>query len=116
MPDLATCRADPDAFNRATLLMYRESNPHCGKRLVQRHGARAVVQNPAAQPLTTAELDRLHELPFAQTPHPCYREPIPALNSIQGSITVNRGCSGGCSFCALTIHRERAARGAQDGG
>ncbi len=105
MPDLATCRADPDAFNRGTLLMYRESNPHCGKRLVQRHGARAVVQNPAAQPLTTAELDRLHELPFAQTPHPCYREPIPALNSIQGSITVNRGCSGGCSFCALTIHQ-----------
>jgi len=72
---------------------------------VQPHGSRAVVQNPASEPLTTAELDRLHELPFAHAPHPCYRAEIPALKSIAGSISVNRGCSGGCAFCALTIHQ-----------
>lgn len=105
LPDLKTCRADPLAFNHVTKLMYRESNPHCGRTLIQRHGSRWVVQNRPALPLQTAELDRLHELPFRFAPHPCYREDIPALRSIAGTITVNRGCSGGCSFCALTIHQ-----------
>ena len=105
LPTLKECRADADAFNRVTLVMYRESNPHCGKVLVQPHGSRAVVQNPAAEPLTTAELDQLHELPYAYGAHPCYRSDIPALQSIRGSVAVNRGCSGGCAFCALTIHQ-----------
>jgi uncharacterized radical SAM protein YgiQ len=105
LPSLAEARTDTDAFNRVTLLMYRESNPHCGRTLVQQHGARFVVQNPPAEPLSTELLDRVHELPYAYAPHPCYRGEIPALQSIQGSITVNRGCSGGCSFCALTIHQ-----------
>jgi uncharacterized radical SAM protein YgiQ len=105
LPSLEEVKADPLAFNRATLLMYRESNPHCARLLVQRHGARAIVQNPPMRPVTTAEMDRLHELPYTHAPHPCYRAKIPALDTIAGSITVNRGCSGGCSFCALTIHQ-----------
>ncbi len=105
LPDLDDCRNDPLQFNRATALVYRESNPHCGKVLVQKHGSRLVVQNPASHPLKTDELDRLHELPFSHGPHPLYRAPIPALTSMNGSIAVNRGCSGGCSFCALTIHQ-----------
>ena len=105
MPSLEECKKDPLAFNRSTLLMYRESNPHCGRILVQRQGSRAVIQNKPAIPLETEQLDRLHELPFQYAPHPCYREAIPALQSIAGSISVNRGCSGGCSFCALTIHQ-----------
>ena len=105
LPSFEETVADPLAFNRLTLLMYRESNPHCGRALVQRVGDRAVVQNKPALPLQTGGLDRLYELPFVGTAHPCYREPIPALASMAGSITVNRGCSGGCSFCALTIHQ-----------
>ncbi len=105
LPSLAACRADGLAFNRVTLMMYRESNPRCGLPLLQPHGGRVVVQNPAAEPLSTAELDRLHELPYTYRPHPCYRAPIPALRAIAGSVTINRGCSGGCSFCALTIHQ-----------
>jgi uncharacterized radical SAM protein YgiQ len=105
LPSLETCRADSLALNRVTLHMYRESNPHCGRVLIQRHGSRVVVQNRATRPLTTPEMDRLHELPYTHAAHPCYRAPIPALASIQGSVTVNRGCSGGCSFCALTIHQ-----------
>ncbi len=105
LPSLEACRSDSRLLNRVTLLMYRESNPHCGRILTQRHGSRVVVANPPAVPLETAELDRLHELPFTWRAHPCYREPIPALASIAGSVTVNRGCSGGCSFCALTIHQ-----------
>ncbi len=105
LPSLAECRADPLVFNRVTLLMYRESNPHCGRVLTQLHGSRVVVTNPPAEPLSTEDMDRLHELPYTYRPHSCYRQPIPALASITGSVTVNRGCSGGCSFCALTIHQ-----------
>lgn len=105
LPTYEECVQDPLAFNRLTLLMYRESNPHCGRVLIQRTGKRAIIQNRAAKPINTRAMDRLYELPFQHTAHPCYREPIPALTSMQGSVTVNRGCSGGCSFCALTIHQ-----------
>ncbi len=105
LPSLAECRADPLKFNETTRVMYRESNPHCGKTLIQQHGTRWVVQNPPERPLTTAEMDRVHELPYEFAAHPCYRQPIAALEMMQGSVTVNRGCSGGCSFCALTIHQ-----------
>ena len=105
VPSFEACVADPLAFNRLTLLMYRETNPSCGLALFQRTGDRMVWCNPAARALQTAELDRLYELPYANAAHPCYREPIPAFESIRGSLTINRGCSGGCSFCALTLHQ-----------
>lgn len=105
VPSFEDTVADPLAFNQLTLLMYRESNPHCGRALLQRHGDRAIWCNPPDVPLTTEELDRLYELPYANAAHPCYREPIPAFESIRGSVTINRGCSGGCSFCALTLHQ-----------
>jgi uncharacterized radical SAM protein YgiQ len=105
LPSLAECKADRRGLNRVTVHMYRESNPHCGRTVIQQHGSRWVIQNPPARPLETPEMDRLHELPYIHTAHPCYRKPVPALESIAGSVTVNRGCSGGCSFCALTIHQ-----------
>lgn len=105
VPSFEACVADPLAFNRLTVLLYREANPACGRPLLQRTGDRAVWVNPAARALTTAELDRLYELPYANAPHPCYREPIPAFEAIRGSVTINRGCSGGCTFCALTLHQ-----------
>ncbi|MCP4808738.1 MAG: YgiQ family radical SAM protein [Proteobacteria bacterium] len=105
IPSLEDCRKNASDFNRVTLMMYRESNPHCGLTLMQRHGTRVVVQNRAVEPITSEMMDRLHELPYTYKAHNCYRQPIPALKSIAGSVTVNRGCSGGCSFCALTIHQ-----------
>jgi radical SAM superfamily enzyme YgiQ (UPF0313 family) len=56
-------------------------------------------------PLTSKEFDGLYALGWTRAAHPCYREEIPALKPMVGSLTVNRGCSGGCSFCALTIHQ-----------
>ncbi len=105
LPSLERCKQDPLALNEVTKAMYRESNAWCGQVMKQAHGSRWVVQNPPMRPLTTEEMDRLHELPYAYAAHPCYRKPIPALMSMQGSVTVNRGCSGGCAFCALTIHQ-----------
>ncbi len=104
-PGFEACQADPVAFNKLTVLMYRESNPECAEAIVQPHGDRAIWCNPPARLLRTDELDRLYELPFANAAHPAYRAPVPAFESIRGSITVNRGCSGGCSFCALTLHQ-----------
>ena len=104
-PSFEDTVADPLAFNRLTMLMYRESNPSCGKVILQRTGDRAIWCNPPAAALDTAALDRLYELPYQNAAHPCYREPIPAFESIRGSLTINRGCSGGCSFCALTLHQ-----------
>lgn len=105
VPSFEDCVADPLAFNSLTVAMYRESNPHNGKALVQRTGDRAIWCNPPSVPLSGPELDRLYELPFQNAAHPCYRKPIPAFESIRGSVTINRGCSGGCSFCALTLHQ-----------
>ena len=105
VPGFEACVADPAAFNRLTVAMYRESNPSCALALLQRHGDRAIWCNPPARALETAELDTLYELPFQNAPHPCYRAPVPAFESIRGSVTINRGCSGGCSFCALTLHQ-----------
>lgn len=115
LPTLEECRADKTLLNRVTLMMYRESNAYCGITLVQQHGSRWVVCNPPAESLTTAEMDQVHELPYLHTQHPCYREPIPALESIGGSITINRGCSGGCSFCALTVHQGKDVTSRSEG-
>ncbi len=105
VPSFEACERDPLQFNKLTVHLYREANPSCARTLVQRTGDRAIWCNPTARALTTPELDRLYELPYQNAAHPCYRQPIPAFESIRGSITVNRGCSGGCSFCALTLHQ-----------
>ena len=105
LPSLEECTHNPEAFAAMTVESYRQANPHCGKILKQAHGNRWIIQNPPAVPLTTPELDRVHELPYQYKAHPSYRVAIPALESIQGSLSVNRGCSGGCSFCALTTHQ-----------
>ncbi len=64
--------------------------------------------NPPPIPLKEAELDRIYELPFARAPHPQYKNTkIPAWEMIQFSITIERGCYGGCSFCSITAHEGR---------
>ena len=105
LPSFEECERDPLQFNKLTVHLYREANPSCAKPLLQRTGDRAIWCMPPARALTTAELDRLYELPYQNAAHPCYRQPIPAFESIRGSVTINRGCSGGCSFCALTLHQ-----------
>lgn len=106
LPSLEECIRDPLAFNAATLAMYEEARP-TARPLLQPHGDRAIVVNPMAEPLDPAELDRLHALPFPRRPHPSYTEPIPAFASVASSLTVHRGCAGGCTFCALGLHQGR---------
>lgn len=107
LPSFEECQADKKAVLDLTRLTEREQNPFSGKPLVQLHGARAVLIEPPAQPLTTAEMDRVYELPYMRMPHPSYKAPVPAFTMIKESVTVVRGCGGGCAFCGLGLHQGR---------
>jgi len=107
LPSFEACLADPKALLELTRITEREQNPFSGKRLIQFHGGRGVMIEPPAKPLTTAGMDRVYELPYMRRPHPSYQEPIPAFTMIRESITVVRGCGGGCAFCGLGLHQGR---------
>lgn len=107
LPSAEEVMADKSAYVRAARTIHRNQNPGCAATLYQPHGNRYLRVNPPATPLTTDEMDALHALPFARTPHPSYVEPIPAYEMIRFSVTAMRGCFGGCSFCALTVHQGR---------
>ena len=105
LPSWEQVTADQAAFAHAQKLMEQEQNPYCGRPLAQAHADRLVVCNSPGLPLTSDELDAVYGLPFSREPHPCHREPIPAFDQIKCSITTHRGCFGGCSFCAITMHQ-----------
>jgi len=105
LPSWEQLLADKLPLLKATRLVEAEQNPLCGRPLVQFHGARALLVEPPALPLGEAELDALYELPFTRLPHPSYTAPIPAHTMIRDSVTIVRGCAGGCSFCGLGLHQ-----------
>lgn len=80
-----------------------------GRRVIQRHGDRLVVQNPPMPPLTTAAFDRVYELPYMRAYHPSYEAAggVPGIEEVQFSIIHNRGCFGACNFCSLAYHQGR---------
>ncbi|MBN2492042.1 MAG: YgiQ family radical SAM protein [Planctomycetes bacterium] len=108
LPSFEEVAADPVLYAHASRLLHRETNPGNARALVQRHGARDLWLHPPPFPLSTAELDRVYELPYSRRPHPAYGDArIPAYEMIRFSITIQRGCFGGCSFCSITEHEGR---------
>ncbi len=108
MPSFEDVERDPVLYAHASRLLHVESNPGNARALVQRHGDRDVWINPPPLPLSTAEMDALYELPYTRRPHPGYSDArIPAYEMIRFSITITRGCFGGCSFCSITEHEGR---------
>jgi uncharacterized radical SAM protein YgiQ len=107
IPTFEEVKEDKKKFAKAAFFIEQEANPHNGRKIVQYHGPRAVVVNEASIPLSTAEYDALYELPFTKYAHPVYTQKIPAEEMIKLSLAVNRGCYGGCSFCAITLHQGR---------
>jgi uncharacterized radical SAM protein YgiQ len=105
LPSYEECQADKRVLMRLTQEVEREQNPFCARPLMQLHGQRALIVEPPNFPMTSEALDRIYTLPFARAPHPTYREAIPAFEMIRDSITVVRGCGGGCSFCGLGLHQ-----------
>lgn len=107
LPSYETVCADKLAFAEATRLVHNETNPYNARRLVQAHARQAVVVNPPALPIGQAAMDHIYGLPYTRLPHPSYQEPIPAHEMIRDSVTIMRGCFGGCTFCSITAHQGR---------
>ena len=107
LPSFTEVSRDKAAYARAFALDYAEQDPVRGRTVAQPHPKTVIIQKPPALPLTTPELDHVYELPFSRRAHPSYRQPVPALEPVQFSVTSHRGCFGACSFCTLTHHQGR---------
>lgn len=97
-------------FARSFYIQYSNTDPYLGNRLVEKYKDNEyVVQNPPAKPLSQTEMDRIYSLPYMRDYHPSYKEAggIPAIEEVKFSLTSNRGCFGGCNYCALTFHQGR---------
>jgi uncharacterized radical SAM protein YgiQ len=107
LPSFEQVRDDKWSFAEATKMIHNETNPYNARRLLQWHDRQAVVANPPALPVSQADMDRIYGLPYTRRPHPIYSEPIPAFTMIKDSVTIMRGCFGGCTFCSITAHQGR---------
>ncbi len=101
------CLIDPKAFAKNFVRTEEESNKIKQKILAEKNRDRWIIINPVYPPLSEEEMDRIYDLPFTRLPHPRYRgkEPIPAFEMIKDSVTIHRGCFGGCSFCTISAHQ-----------
>jgi uncharacterized radical SAM protein YgiQ len=107
LPSYEEVKTEKLSFARATKVIHQETNPLNARRLVQYHERQAVVCNPPGLPITQADMDRIYGLPYTRKAHPMYKEPIPAHQAIKDSVTIMRGCFGGCTFCSITTHQGR---------
>lgn len=108
LPSYEKTKNNKNQYAQASKIIHLNQNPHSAKCLVQKHGNRYICVYPPAHSLSESEMDLLYSLPFTRLPHPVYKEIIPAYEIIRFSITAMRGCFGGCSFCALTVHQGKS--------
>ena len=109
LPSFEDVRDSKTEYANATRIEYAEHDPVRGRAMLQKHAGKYLLVNPPAMPLTPKELDFVAELPYARTYHPMY-EPlggVPAIEEVRFSVIHNRGCFGGCNFCALAFHQGR---------
>ncbi len=110
LPDYDTIKEDKPAYAKSFYTQYTNTDPFTSKTLVEPYpNGIYVVQNTPAKPLTEAEMDRVYSYPYMRTYHPSYEElgGVSAIEEVKFSLVSNRGCFGGCSFCALTFHQGR---------
>ena len=110
LPDYSELKADKKNYAQSFYVQYQNTDPFSGKRLAESYDYKTfVVQNPPSKPLTIEEMDDVYALPYMRTYHPSYEKAggVPAINEVKFSLVSNRGCFGGCSFCALTFHQGR---------
>lgn len=110
LPSFDEVKSNRELYAKSFYTQYCNTDPYSGKRLIEPYSEHLyVVQNPPAKPLTTMEMDDVYALPYMRAPHPSYAKTggVPAIEEIKFSLTSNRGCFGGCSFCALTFHQGR---------
>lgn len=110
LPSYSEMKAKPRRYAESFQIQYRNTDPFTGKTLIEAYpNGVYVVQNPPQPPLSTQEMDDVYDLPYMRTYHPSYEAAggVPAISEIRFSLVSNRGCFGGCNFCALTFHQGR---------
>lgn len=110
LPSYEDLKADKKTYADSFYTQYLNTDAFNGKRLAEPYSDHLfVVQNPPSKPLSVSEMDDVYSLPYTRTYHPSYEAEggIPAISEIRFSLISNRGCFGGCSFCALTFHQGR---------
>jgi len=108
LPSFEQVSGDAVLYAHASRILHLESNPGNARALVQRHGSFELWLNPPPIPLAEADMDAVYELPYARRPHPSYGSAkIPAYHMIRFSVSIQRGCFGGCTFCSITEHEGR---------
>jgi uncharacterized radical SAM protein YgiQ len=107
LPSYTACLKDKKAFGESFKHIEQESNKASAKVLIQHSGDKAVIINPPFPLMTSKELDAVYALPFTRLPHPKYKKrgTVPAYEMIRHSVTMHRGCFGGCAFCTLSAHQ-----------
>lgn len=107
LPSYTACLKDKKAFGESFKHIEQESNKASARRLIQHTGEQAVVINPPFPLMTSDELDAVYALPYTRLPHPKYKKRgvVPAYEMIRHSVTMHRGCFGGCAFCTLSAHQ-----------
>ncbi|MEO2238667.1 YgiQ family radical SAM protein [Dorea sp. YH-dor226] len=110
LPGYEQMKADKKEYARSFYTQYCNTDPFSGKRLAEPYNDHLyVIQNPPSEPLSMEEMDEIYQYPYMRTYHPSYEAlgGVPAVSEIRFSLISNRGCFGGCSFCALTFHQGR---------
>ncbi|MBE5921522.1 MAG: YgiQ family radical SAM protein [Lachnospiraceae bacterium] len=110
LPEFDEVKQSKETYAKSFYTQYCNTDPFVAKPLVESYGSgRYVVQNPPQKPLSESEMDWVYSLPYCRNYHPKYEEAggIPAISEVKFSLVSNRGCFGGCSFCALTFHQGR---------
>ena len=100
------CKSDKKLQSLNFRKVEEESNKYFGKVIWQKTGNKWIKINPMRPPLSQEEMDRIYSLPFTRIPHPRYKgKNIPAYEMIRHSVTLHRGCFGGCAFCTISAHQ-----------
>ena len=109
LPSYEDVTTDKVAYANATRVEYEEHDAVRGRAMIQKHGVKYLLVNPPQMPLTTQELDAVADLPYTREVHPMYDDMggVPAIEEVRFSCIHNRGCIGGCNFCALAFHQGR---------
>ena len=109
LPDAKIVKNDKLAYVKSFKMQYENTDAFRGKALIEKYDEWMVVQNPPEMPLTREEMDGVYSLPYMRQVHPLIEKKghVPAIDEVKFSIIANRGCFGGCHFCALTMHQGR---------
>ena len=110
--DYNLLKTDKRAYAEAFGIQYRNQDAINGRAICERYDNKLLVQNPPMPPLEREELDHVYSLPYQRAYHPSYAAAggVPGIEEVQFSLTHNRGCFGGCNFCALAFHQGRTVR------